>query len=468
MFLHKHKEPGLAILTFIVGDETSNKCIVVDPPRICNDIVKVVKEKGFDLSHILETHVHADFLSGAKELKHYFPNAQICCSGLGGHEWTPKYADKVILQHDEFTIGNIRMRAVHTPGHTPEHVVWELFDLSRSSQTPWMIFSGDFLFVGSIGRPDLLGVEAQQLLAQQLYDSVFNRLGEFPDFTEFFPAHGAGSLCGKSIGSRESSTIGYEKLFNPALQRKTTQMDWIADLLKDMPEAPPYFSRMKKINVEGPAIIGGKLPGLEALSEKQLIEIHAGAQWIDLRDKGMFADKHVAGAISLPLCDNFATWSGWLLDPEKEIVLITDTVDSAQQAIKKLLLVGFDRIVGHLVFEAKQWKNKDKPLVSLPNLKPKDVYDRLKKDKPDIVVLDVRTTDEWNSGHIAGAIHKICGDIRSMINELPRDKTIAITCRSGFRASIAASVLQSEGLANIANIGGGMLSWQEAKLPITH
>ncbi len=224
MFFHQRFIPGLAIYSYMVGDEKSKQCAIIDPTRDVDEYLQIAKREGLRITHVLETHVHADFVSGSKELKSRLGDAvEIDVSGLGGPEWTPPYADRVLKDGDEINLGKIRLQAVHTPGHTLEHVSWALFDETRSQDVPWMIFTGDFLFVGDVGRPDLLGPEAQKVLAHQLYDSVFRKLPALPDITEIFPAHGAGSLCGKALGSRASSTIGFERRFNTALIEKTEE-----------------------------------------------------------------------------------------------------------------------------------------------------------------------------------------------------------------------------------------------------
>jgi hydroxyacylglutathione hydrolase len=245
MLLHQRFIPGLAIASYIVGDEQSGEAAVIDPTRDVEHFIQYAHENDLNIRHILETHVHADFVVGSRELKARLKDqATIHSSGLGGMEWTPTHADHVVRDADEVQVGSLRLRAIHTPGHTPEHLSWALFDDTRSKDTPWVLFSGDFLFVGDVGRPDLLGEEARKELAHQLYQSLFERLPPIPDITEVFPNHGAGSLCGKAINSRRSSTVGFERRFNPALVKKPEEQ-WVGDLMADMPLAPPYFRRMK-------------------------------------------------------------------------------------------------------------------------------------------------------------------------------------------------------------------------------
>jgi len=232
---------GLAIASYIVGDEKSGEAAVVDPTRDVGEFIAFARDNDLHIRHIIETHVHADFVCGSKELKARLDDEPtIHCSGYGGDDWTQPYADQYVKEGDTIEMGDVRLGFQHTPGHTPEHVGITLFDTSRSDQTPWVLFSGDFLFVGDVGRPDLLGEEAKKELAHQLYESVFERLNRLPDITEVFPAHGAGSLCGKAIGSRRSSTVGFERRYNPSLQQKPEEQ-WVADLLNEMPLSPPYF-----------------------------------------------------------------------------------------------------------------------------------------------------------------------------------------------------------------------------------
>ena len=232
MFFHQRFIPGLAIASYMVGDEKAKQVAVIDPTRDVDEYVQIAKDEGLHITHILETHVHADYVSGSAELKSRLDGKpQVVVSGMGGKQWTPPYADQVVNDGDELTLGNIRLKAVHTPGHTPEHVTWALYDNTRSKDVPWLLFTGDFMFVGDVGRPDLLGPDEQKALAHQLYTSVFEKLNGVPDFTEIFPAHGSGSLCGKAIGSRRSSTLGFERKFNPALQ-PAAEAEWTDTLLQ--------------------------------------------------------------------------------------------------------------------------------------------------------------------------------------------------------------------------------------------
>src|SRR3954451_2289805 len=326
MFFQQRFVPGLAIASYLVGDEKTKEAAVIDPTRDVEEFVRIASGEGLRIKHILETHVHADFVSGARELKARLNGEpQIHCSGMGGADWLPAYADHVVKNGDEVKLGIVRLRALHTPGHTPEHVSWLLFDDSRSKETPWLIFSGDFVFVGDVGRPDLLGDAERVRLAHDLYHSVFDTLRALPDFLEVFPAHGAGSLCGKAIGSRRSSSLGFERQFNASL-KPFPEAQWTDKLLAGMPPAPPYFKRMKQVNRSGPAILGTALPGRNPIAPKTLRDrLDRGGDDLIVLDLGAaeaFAAAHMPGSISIGLTPQLPTWAGWILPAEKPIVLV--------------------------------------------------------------------------------------------------------------------------------------------------
>lgn len=466
MFLHRRFVPGLAIYSYMVGDESSGRCAVIDPTRDVEGYICLAREQGLRITDILETHVHADFVSGAVELKARLPyEARIHCSGLGGADWTPPYADAVVGNDDEVGFGSLRLKALHTPGHTLEHVSWALFDSTRSDDTPWVLFSGDFLFVGDVGRPDLLGPEAQQRLAHELYRSVFERIADLPDFLELFPAHGAGSLCGKAIGSRESSTFGFERRFNASLQQRP-EADWVATLLSGMPIAPPYFARMKKVNAAGPSVIGPELPGRKAFSAQDVHDrVCEDCLILDVRAKEAFAAAHIPGSINIPFGPHLATWAGWVLPYERPILAIVDEPDEMAEIARCLLRVGFDQIEGYLEGGVDGWEQKGFELAGLEAISVHDLARRLQAgEKP--FVLDVRTEQEWETGHIEGAHHIHGGLLQDRLEEVPKDAEVAVVCGSGYRASIAASFLKRAGYDAVSNVIGGMTAWSNAELPV--
>ena len=466
MFLHRRFVPGLAAASFIVGDEKAKVAAVIDPLRDVEEYIQVAREKKLTITHILETHVHADFASGARELKAALKGApKIVCGAEGGPEWTPAYADIKARDGEEILLGSLKFKGIHTPGHTLEHMTWALYDTTRSGDEPWLLFTGDFIFVGSIGRPDLLGAEAQKQLASELYQTVFGRASKLPDFAEVYPGHGAGSLCGKAIGSRDSSTVGYERRFNDSLRQKPEQ-EWIASVMKDMPAAPPYFARMKKLNVFGPPVLGGRerWPGRAALAPQQVQEL-TGRQDVlvlDTRAKEAFAAAHIAGSLNIPLDNNLSTWAGWVVPGDKKIVLVLDSAGDLDTVLTHLIRVGFDNIEGYLDGGLPAWENAGLATDSFEVISAPMLAQRM-KGEPRPMVLDVRTPGEWDSGHIEGATNIHAGLLERRLGEIPRDRPIAVMCGSGHRASIAASLLKRHGYKDVSNVAGGMTAWNASQ-----
>ena len=469
MLLHQRFVPGLAIASYIIGDEQTGDAIVIDATRDVDDFVTYARENSLHIRHIIETHVHADFVCGSRELKARLDDEPtIHCSGYGGDDWTQSYADKYVKEGDVLESGNVRLEFLHTPGHTPEHICIVLKDLSRSSDVPWLIFTGDFLFVGDVGRPDLLGEEARQELAHQLYNSVFEKLPGLPEITEIFPAHGAGSLCAKAIGSRRSSTLGYERRFNQSLQQKPEQQ-WVKDLLDQMPLAPPYFKRMKQVNKEGPAIIGPELPGQRRWNTKQVYKrVCDQCLIVDARSKEAFAAAHIPDSINIPLGQNLPTWAGWVLPYDRPTLVIVDDHSHMPTVTTHLLRVGLDEVKGSLEGGIDAWETAGYPLATFSTMSVRELHDRLGSVRDgSLTLLDVRTEKEWDEGHIEDAIHIHGGKLQEHFDEVPQGKPVAVVCGSGYRASIASSFLQREGYESVTNVIGGMGAWKSADLPMT-
>lgn len=468
MFFHQRFIPGLSIYSYVVGDEGTRECMVIDPTRDVDEFLTIAHREGLRITRILETHVHADFVSGSAELQARLNgSAQIHCSGEGGPDWTPPYANPVVKDGDEFTMGKLRIRAIHTPGHTPEHMTWALFDESRSKEIPWMLFTGDFLFVGDVGRPDLLGEEARKLLARQLYHSVFQKLPGLPDFTEIFPGHGAGSLCGKAIGARGSSTLGYERRFNASLEA-AEETPWIERLLDGMPVAPPYFRRMKKVNAEGPKLIGLDLPGKTRFSVREVHERHCdNCLIVDVRAKEAFAGGHIPGSINIPLGTVLPTWAGWVLPYDRPTLIVLDNPADMPTVVTHLIRVGFDDVRGYLEDGIGAWENAGYDVARLETIPAQELAQRMQSGNgKSPFVLDVRTEREWKSGHVPGAHHIHGGLLQDRFHEVPRNRPVVVICGSGYRASIAASFLKREGYTEVANVLGGMSAWGNAGIPM--
>jgi len=466
MFFHKRYTTGLAINSFMVGDPNSKKCAVIDPVRDIDEYLSIAEKEQLSIVAILETHVHADFISGALELKHALANKpKIYCSGMGGVEWTPKYADVVVGEGDEVALGDIRLKAVHTPGHTPEHIMWSLYDDTRSSDTPWLLFTGDFLFVGAVGRPDLLGSKEFKELSHQLYHSIFNKLIKYESFTEIYPSHGAGSMCGKSLAARASSTVGYEQKFNSSLQ-PLPEKQWVLNLMEDMPPSPPYFSRMKKINVEGAVIVGNKFKNLKKFSAKQVHNLSLeNATVLDTRSKESFASLHIPGSINIPFGINISTWAGWILHYDVPIVLVVEEDSHLENVIAQLLCVGFDSIEGSLEGGISAWEREGLNMNHIKAYSVQELAKHLKKNES-LRLIDIRSESEWDLGHIPTAEHIPLAEIEKRIAEFNKDDEIAVICRTGYRSSIAASIFKKYDCLHVTNILGGMSAWHNEGFPV--
>lgn len=468
MLLHQRFVPGLAIASYVVGDEKSGEAVVIDPTRDVEDFVSFARQHDLHIRHIIETHVHADFVSGSRELKARLDGEpKIYCSGYGGEDWTPPYADMLVTESDSVNLGDVRLEFVHTPGHTPEHICITLKDRSRSANVPWLVFTGDFLFVGDVGRPDLLGEEARQQLAHQLYNSVFERLPALPDFTEIFPAHGAGSLCGKAIGSRRSSTVGFERRFNRSLQQKP-EAEWVRGLLEEMPLAPPYFKRMKQVNRDGPSLIAEVTDAQRRWSAREVFNrVCENCLIVDTRSKESFAAGHIPGAINVPFGPNLPTWAGWVLPYDTPTLLIVEDPGQVPPTVTHLLRVGFDDLRGYLEGGIGAWETGGFPLATLGTMSVQDLRTQVNAAPAErLTVLDVRTEREWNEGHIEGAVHIHGGLLQERFEDVPRDQAVAVVCGSGYRASIASSFLKREGYADVTNVLGGMTAWKAAGYPV--
>jgi hydroxyacylglutathione hydrolase len=461
MFFQQIVQPDLSIFTYVVGDLQTHQCVVIDPPRNIEEIVKVVNKNNLEIKYILETHVHADFVSGSIELKHHYKDKpKICCSALGGAEWSAKYADILIEDGHELKLGTLRLKAMHTPGHTPEHIIWMSYDDHLFKNVPKLIFTGDFLFAGSVGRPDLLGEHAFMPLAKELYNSLFTRLAVLPDSVEVFPAHGAGSLCSlQSIETKSTSTLGYERRHNPALVQLPIDK-WIAVLQTDMPRAPASFQRIKKINVQGPNLLE-TLNTPKKLTIDALKELSGKAVLIDVRDPVSFAEDHLQNAINIPLGPSFANWAGMVLPGHTRIVLLVPHALLADKLTRLFWLVGYENIVGFALSEElldSNIKRKTMPMIEVGTLASQI-------DKT--YIIDVRTPAEWHQGHIENAHHMELAQFAEMFQQVPKEEQIAVICGSGMRASIAASILLSVGYKNVSNVKGGMKAWNKEGFPTT-
>jgi len=458
MMIDRFDVPGLAQYSYIISSQGQG--IVVDPSRDTDRYLHFLEERGLTLSSIVETHIHADFASGARALAEA-TGAELALSGYDqGEHYRYGMPHRSLRTGDTLKVGAVRFEVLHTPGHTPEHLSFIAYDTQRSETEPLAIFSGDFLFVGSVGRPDLLGEEAKRGLAHELYQSLHLRLEALPDSVQVYPGHGAGSLCGAGMSERAESTLGYERRTNHLFS--LSEAAFVAEILGSVPPMPAYYPRMKELNARGAEAFDA-IPGTVALSpsEVEALTAEQDVTVLDLRRPEAFGGAHIRGAINIGAGQNLSLWAGWLLGSKSRIVLVNDQGDD-EDSRRGLVHVGLDNIVGFLKAGMPAWINAGLPFERTIQVSTEEVRDR-SKDK---LVLDVRSEAEWKAGHIEGATHIMLGDMPQRVQSLPKDRTIITVCGSGYRSSIAASGLAKNGFSSVESMDGGMAAWNKRKFPV--
>ena len=470
MLLRYFYDEKIAHASYMVGCQAIGEAIIIDPGRDVDLYIQEAEAEDMKIVAATETHIHADFVSGARELAERV-GAKLYLSDEGNADWKYQfltgYDHELVKDGSVFKVGNIEFEVMHTPGHTPEHISFILTDTAAANE-PMGIFSGDFVFVGDIGRPDLLEEAAGMIGtadvgARQMFHSI-QRFKQLPDYLQVWPAHGAGSACGKALGAIPSSTIGYEKRFNLAMSYEDEQT-FVDALLSGQPEAPKYFAMMKKLNKVGPPVLNG-LPVPARLAADKLNELLAGgAKVIDARPAEAFSQNHVPGTINIPHNGDFTNWVGWLLDYEQPFYLIADS-DTVGQIVRDLIYIGLDNVGGYFETSVIQdWATAGNTLQTYGLATPQEIAESLKNDQ--VTVIDVRGTSEWNEGHLPGAKHIMLGYLTERVHEIPTDKPVVVQCRSGARSAIGTSILQANGIANVSNLVGGYQNWVAAGLPVS-
>lgn len=443
-------DEGLAQTSYLLACERTRQAIVIDPRRDIDAYTAIATRSGLKIAFAIETHIHADFVSGAREL------AALGARVIAGPGAALRYPFVEAKPGEVMRVGDLSIELLHTPGHTPEHISI----LVRQPDQPVRVFTGDTLFVSAVGRPDLLGPDQARGLAEQLYDSLFGTLLKLDDDVEVHPGHGAGSLCGAGIGKAPQSTIGQERRLNPLLQQ-STKADFVAAVLGDLPETPPYFPRMKEINRNGPAVRGlaARVPPpfpLEVHDAADLVE--DGALVIDMRNPEAFAAAHPAGAVNIGFGPRVGYWAGWIVPPANPVVLLASDPGQAEEANRQLLRVGFDEVVGYVNGNFESWQKAEAPTARMEIISARELRDRL-QSREQITVVDVRTHHEFGVGHIEGAINIPVGEILSRAAELRGPNPVATVCESGFRSSLAASLLARAGV-NTINVSDGTAAYR--------
>ncbi len=446
----------LAHASYLVGDQGNGIAAVIDPQRDIEIYLEAAAEKGLRIRYVILTHFHADFLAGHLELRDQ-AGAEIVL----GAQAQAEYAFHPLHDGESLPLGAVRLQAMHTPGHTPESICLLAFDLQRDGGNPYAVFTGDTLFIGDVGRPDLrasLGWSAQEL-GSRLYDSVHGKLMMLPEGTLIYPAHGAGSLCGKALGSETVSTIGRQKQINYALQPMGRER-FVDLVLADQPDAPPYFTYDAVLNTrERPTLDHTLQEVLRPLPLDEVLRLRKECvQILDARDPADFARSHMRDSINVGLGGHYATWCGTILDRDTPIVIIADP-GREREAATRLGRIGFDRICGYLHQGMLALEGRPDLLHQHTRVTAPELATRLAAPEPPLV-LDIRTPAERNAMHIGGSLHIPLNHLAEHLNEIPRDRPIVICCRSGYRSSIAASLLQRSGIHQISDLEGGMNAWQ--------
>jgi hydroxyacylglutathione hydrolase len=455
MITERIESEGIAHNSYFIGSD--GIAAVIDPRRDCRIYLDLAQEHEMKIRYILETHRNEDYAIGSIELNNL--TAAEIFHGPGLH-W--KYGD-TLKDGQEFPVGAIILTAIHTPGHTDESVSYGLTDPATGGETV-MVFTGDTLFVGDTGRTDLYGPDEAPRLAAALYDSLFKRLLPLGDGVIICTGHGGGSVCGTHIASRGESTIGIEKSQNPLLRLKRKDR-FVKAKLAEKPEIPPYFSQMEKYNLEGPPLVGfGPLPAPLTPAEF-MREMDAGAVVVDTSEEAAFGGIHIKGAYNIWL-RGLPSFAGWILPYHKSILLVLEDPTHLDRAVRYLLRAGYDRIVGYLRDGVEGWYNAGLPLENLPLLSVHQLRDMV-ACRDELLVLDTRSDEEWNAGHIEGALHIYVGHLEQRLAEVSKDRPIAVYCRTGHRASLAASILLRAGYPRVYSVPGSISAWVAAGFPLT-
>lgn len=474
MLLKRFFDEALAQASYLVGSETTGEAIVIDPNRDIDQYLGAAAAEHLHITHVTETHIHADFLSGARALARR-AGASLLLSAEGGSDWQYAFAGEdsatLLRDGDSFRVGYVKVDVLHTPGHTPEHLSFLVTDTATANR-PMGVFTGDFLFVGDVGRPDLLEraahvAGAMDKSARALFHSL-RRLRDLPEFLQVWPGHGAGSACGKALGAVPASTLGYERLFNWALSIENKD-EFVRAVLAGQPEVPRYFARMKQLNRDyqpvDAAHASAPAQRLDAANLERMLQATSPALTVvDARSSAEFGRGFVPGTINIPGGRSFTNWAGSLLPYDRDLALIVGRggAEKAAWLTRHLSLIGLDRVTawgGAEVLD--EWRASGRELSKMMLIDAPSLAAR-----HDLVLLDVRSDAEWSEGHIPGSVHHFLGALPETSERLGRDAAVVVSCQGGTRSSIAASLLRRRGFTNVTNFSGGFDEWLRAGLPV--
>ena len=457
MFFQHVYDKSLAQASYFIGCQKAGVAAVIDAKRDVDTYIEIAKQNNMKITHILETHIHADFLAGSRELA-ALTGAELYLSDEGGSDWKYEFPHSGLKDGDVIKVGNLKIEVIHTPGHTPESISFLLTDTPASDE-PVMLFTGDFVFVGDVGRPDLLEKAAgmkgtQDIGAKQMYQSI-KKFESLPDFIQVWPGHGAGSACGKALGAVPSTTVGYEKIRNWAFQYENDEPGFANYLLEGQPEPPKYFAMMKKLNKVDRSLLT-EVPKLKKLEYTELVAALAkGTKLIDARDKTEFSKGFIPGSINIQGNNSFATWAGWYLTYEEPFILLAEE-SQLDDLTRKLMRIGLDHIQGY-VPSTNIWEEHGGTLETVNQISLEE-FKTLQQDK-NVQIVDLRGVSEYNAGHIKGADNVFVGTLVNNMDQISKDKKVVIHCQGGDRAAIAYSLLARNGYKNVLNYSPGMNEW---------
>jgi hydroxyacylglutathione hydrolase len=459
MFTQQFFIDGLACASYLVGCETQGIAAVVDPDRDVRKYLEAAEGRGLKITHIFETHLHADHVSGNTELAAR-TGAEAYLHKASGAQ----FPHKSLSDGDVIELGNVRIRVVHTPGHTPESITLLISDMTRAEE-PWLALTGDTLFVGDIGRPDLVSAEAARGLANDMYSTIFEKLLPLNDNLMIYPGHGAGSLCGKSIGAMRSTTLGFERKYNPALSPREREQ-FVEFDISDLPEQPGNHRRIKFINRQGPRPLG-ELVNLPLSIQDAIPHFQNGAGLLDTRPKADYVQAHIPGSVHLEADDQLSSRVGFVFPPDVPIILLLTDSSNYERVVYSLARVGYDNVIGFLAEGLEPWEKMGLPLTAgdVRDVEPVELHQMLQgREGP--VVVDVREPWEYQKGHVPGALLIPLGQLSSRLGELDPEKPVAVICQSGSRSQSAAALLGQRGFKTIYNVSGGTSAWKHSGLEL--
>lgn len=459
MYFNQISVPGLGCQSYCIGCPAAKAMMVVDPKRDIQDYLEIAHQEGMIITHIVNTHLHADHISGDQELR-AATHADIYIND----SVDINYPHKSIEGGDSFTLGAAKIDVLHTPGHTPNSISLVVTDTSRSKD-PQMILTGDLLFVGDVGRPDLPGAEILEEQVENLYNSLYKTLAGYPDHLEVYPAHGEGSLCGRGMSAKKSSTLGYERRANPMLRFDSFEA-FKKDITSGFPARPRSFTHIIATNRKGAGLLDACTMD-KRITPAQFQDLMQDEDTVvlDTRDSAAYGGFHIPGSINIGFEKQLANWVGMVIDPKSDLLLVVDDRDAYDRMVTELHRIGYDRILGYLGGGVNAWLMSGRPVEQLGQISPQQLQRLLGPDCP--LIFDVRTPAEYHTARIHQARHLPLTDILDgKLPEMDKDQPIVLQCGSGYRSNIAASFLKDAGYTNLKSLAGGLFAWSNANLPL--